>query len=283
MALLYETLNDREKRAVEKHLLTCLRCQMIVRKLSVVKKTMENEPKPAVEGTWAEEFAEARWEIAGKERTDGPFGSFFSRMNRSFALQAGLAAVAVILAVVFVFRSPSAERMTVVKAAGGVSVNNVSFFEKPGTVYDLGKKLELVVREGECVFQVGENTLIIAEKDTVLTMESGKTLKINLVKGNIVARVDLPVNGTRGKATDLTIATSRGNFTVTKAVFYMRSENDFTECGVKEGEIRTLAGEDSVKLNEMAKVTISGNGKQYVARMDGTEALFGKLDQYRSN
>lgn len=282
LALLYETLNDGEKRAVTKHLLTCLRCQMIMKKLSGLKTFMENVPKPAVEGTWAQELrrAEAKWELTEKESAYGPFTGLFSFLSRSLALQIGFAAVAVILVGTIILRGQFAgEKMTVVKAAGGVNVNNVSFFEKTRTVYDLGKKVELVISDGECVFQVGKNTLIIAEKDTVLTVESGKTVRINLVKGNIIAKVGMMP----GKSQDTIIATPRGNFLVTKAVFYVRSEENFTECGVKQGELRTLADGKDVTLTEMAKVTIDRDGKQYLAKMDGTDRVFGKLDQYRYN
>lgn len=282
LAFLYETLNDDEKKLVEKHLLTCLRCQMIIRKMVGLKKMMENEPKPAVEGTWAEEHerAEARWEIAERPESDHPIGRFFSFLNRSLALQAGLAAVAVILIGLFVFRGQIAgEKMMVVKATGSVAVNNVSFFEKIKVVYDLGKKLDLVVRDGECVFQIGENSLIIAEKDTELTVESGKVLKINLLKGNIIAKVDV----TSGKKADVTIHTVRGDFIVSKAVFYIRSENDFTECGVKEGELRTTAGNGILTVPEMAKVKIDRNGKEYLAKLDGSETGFQKLASYPFN
>ena len=272
LAFLYETLSDEEKKTVEKHLLTCLRCRMIMRKITGLKKAMEEEPKPAV-GKWAE----VKWEMAEKKRADNPAGRFFSFLHRSFALQAGLAAAAVLFLVLVVFRvQTGGEKMTVVKATGNVTVNNVSFFKELKTTYDLGKKLELTVKDGECVFQLGGNSLIIAEKGTVLTVEDGRVLKVSLVQGNVIAKIDR----SSGHKTDMTIRTPRGEFVVTKAVFYIRSEKDFTECGVREGELRTASVSGIPLVPEKARLTIGRSGRGWLAKLDGNGAEFTKLDTY---
>jgi hypothetical protein len=284
LAFIYETLDEEEKRAVEKHLMTCLRCQIISKKLRELKESMENEPKPATNETW-QKVRDLSREI-GREDRDGEFevpGGLFRKFrtvfSRGFVLPVGIAAALLLVFGFMTLREQiSVERIYFLKATEGVTVNGKSFFDRARKDYPVNRKLDMGVQDGECVFQLGNNSLMIAEKNTVFSIEDGKVLTIRLVKGSVIAKVHrLP--GTK----EIRVVTPMGSFAVSSAVFYIRNEANYVECGVKEGELRSVIGDRTSVINEMARIKIDSNGKEYLARLDPKKGGFGKLDDYYLN
>lgn len=277
----YETLNARECRDLEGHIRGCLRCQKVIERLLNLKKKMETEPKPSIQGLWNSVAQAIRHagRSAGRRAGRTHPGSSVSEMLSGLAQRLGkrmltavmataAVAAAAVVVVTLTLQNAAAGRIRILKVSGDVTVNSRPFFRNVRSDYPLSGTLNLGTRDGECVVQLAREGILAVSENTDVTLEKGRDHTIALKKGLIIVRIDRS-----SQKTEFRVRTPKGEFTAKSAVFYVRTDGGAVECGVKEGELRTVVNGRFYEVTGSAKIRL-GEGETLQTALTGKDHDF---------
>lgn len=262
---LYDLLEYDENEKIKKHLKRCKRCREKIKKLLKVILIIKTSPTYKAPSQIEDILNRAKKELKKKNFLKNLLIlELIKRMSLKVKIGITLFAF-LILGISIFFIIPRNNYLYIIRASGNVKVNNKIFSNQTKFKYSLKRGASIITSDGEIIFQIDKDKLVLLKNNTHIKVEVTKDINIKILKGILIGKVVKYNNHKK-----LVLVSNNAKFKIIGTLFFIKRIHNMVEFAVKEGNVESKINNKKIYISSKEKLKISNNNIT-ISKISGRE------------